>query len=74
MRILLDAKAVAEMFDVELKYVRLWTRLGILPVKSGPPYVYDHDVMCSWIVEGKLEKHRPIPKTEFKHEEGFWVR
>lgn len=74
MRIVMTASSVADMFEVEVKHVRLWTRLGVLPVVSGPPYRYSYDEMQQWIADGNLNKHKPLPKTEYKHEAGFWVR
>jgi predicted site-specific integrase-resolvase len=70
----MDTESVAKYLGVDVKHIRLWTRLGVLPCCKGPPYRYDVEEIDTWVAEGNLEKHRPPPQTEFKHQAGFWVK
>jgi phage terminase Nu1 subunit (DNA packaging protein) len=59
LRILYSPENLSELFSVDLKTIKLWTRLGILPVAAGhKPTAYDQKDIDRWIAEGGLERHK----------------
>lgn len=59
LRILYSPENLSELFSVDLKTIKLWTRLGILPVVEGyKPTAYDQKDIDLWIAGGGLERHK----------------
>ena len=70
MRILYSLENLVEIFRVEPKTIKLWTRLGIVPSLDGySPRCYDKKEIDGWIDSGQLEKHRP---REYHHMKGVY--
>ncbi len=70
MRILYSIENLVELFQVEPKTIKMWTRLGILPCLEGySPRRYDKKDVDEWIADGQLEKHRPV---EYFHAKGVY--
>jgi hypothetical protein len=59
MQILYSPENLEELFSVDLKTIKLWTRLGILPVLEGHrPTAYDKKDIDVWVAAGGLERHK----------------
>ena len=72
LRILYSPQNLAELFQVELSYIRTWTQIGILPsVEGRSPICYDKKDIDEWLAAGKLEKYRPMT---YHHRKGFWSK
>ncbi len=71
-RIVLSAENLQEMFRVEIKHIKMWTRLGFLPsIEGRSPIGYDKREIDQWVADGHLDKHRPLA---YHHRKGVWSK
>ena len=70
-RILYSQQNLAEVLKIELKHVKMLTRLGVIPSLEGySPIRYCKAEIDEWVASGNLELHRP--SIGYHHTKGIY--
>lgn len=57
--ILYTVENLVELFGVDEKHIRGWSKSGVLPVHNSSPLRYDKTKIDEWVTAGNLDRHRP---------------
>jgi len=73
-RILYTVDSLVELFGVEARHIKMWTRVGALPSEPGKGARYDKNTVDAWVAAGSLNKLKATIAEDFKHSVGMWCQ